>query len=72
MHKIRGVTDFAHSRPYLLRDVPEALARTLEEYLRVDSVPKSAKQKRMLATMRAALPLRRTLRDVLDARALLG
>ena len=68
LYKIRNVTDFAHARPYLLREVPEALSQTLREYLRVDSVPKSVKQKKMLATMKAALPWRRTLNDAVRAR----
>ena len=68
LYKIRNVTDFVHSRPYLLTDVPEAISQTLREYLRVDSVPKSAKQKSMLGTMRGAFPIRRTLRDALEAR----
>lgn len=71
LYKVRGVTDFAHSREYLLRDVPEALSQTLREYLRVDSVPKSTKQKRMIQTMREALPLGRTLKDMLEARKVL-
>jgi electron transfer flavoprotein-quinone oxidoreductase len=73
LHKLRDLTDFAHARPYLLRDLPEALSQALREYLRVDSVPKGAKQKKMLATMRAALPLGRTLADALRGRkALMG
>jgi electron transfer flavoprotein-quinone oxidoreductase len=72
LHKIRGVTDFAHARPYLLSDVPEALSKTLQEYLRVDGVPKGVKQKKMLVTMRGAFPLGRTLRDAFDTRKLLG
>jgi electron transfer flavoprotein-quinone oxidoreductase len=71
LYKIRDVTDFAHERPYLLTDVPEALSQTLQEYLRVDSVPKSTKQKKMLQTMKRALPLRRTLRDAYAARKVL-
>lgn len=72
LHKIRGVTGFAHSRPYILQDLPAALSEALREYLRVDGVPKGIKQKKMLATMRGALPLRRSLRDAIDARKLLG
>jgi electron transfer flavoprotein-quinone oxidoreductase len=72
LHKIRHVTSFAHARPYLLRELPDALSATLREYLTVDSVPKSAKQKKMLRTMRDALPVPRTLRDALGARKLLG
>ena len=72
LYKIRGVTDFAHARPYLLSDLPEALSQALREYLRVDGVPKGVKQKKMLAMLRGAFPLGRTLRDALDARKLLG
>lgn len=68
LHKIRDLTEFAHSRPYLLSDIPEALSQTLREYLTVDSVPKKAKQAKMLQTMRKALPGKRTLQDALAAR----
>jgi electron transfer flavoprotein-quinone oxidoreductase len=68
LHKVRNVTAFAHERPYLLRDVPEAVSQTLREYLRVDSVSKSTKQKTMLRTMRSAFPLKRSLRDALAAK----
>lgn len=68
LYKIRNVTDFAHSRPYLLRDLPEAVSQTLREYLTVDSVPKSEKQSKMLRTMRKAMPGKRLLRDALEAR----
>lgn len=68
LYKIRNVTDFAHSRPYLLTDVPEAISQALREYLRVDSVPKKDKQAKMIAGMRKAMPMRRTVRDMLAAR----
>jgi len=68
LHKIRNVTEFAHSRPYLLRDIPEAVSQTLREYLRVDSVPKKDKQAKMIKTMRDALPGRRSLLDAIAAR----
>lgn len=68
LYKIRNVTDFAHSRPYLLRDLPEAVSQTLREYLTVDSVPKSEKQSKMLRTMRKAMPGKRLLKDALEAR----
>jgi hypothetical protein len=73
LHKLRDLTEFAHARPYLLRDLPEAASQALREYLRVDSVPKGVKQKKMLATMRSALPLGRTLNDALRGRkAMMG
>ena len=68
LYKIKDVTDFAHARPYLLDEVPEALSQMLREYLRVDSVPKKDKQAKMLRTFRAALPVRRTVRDAIAAR----
>ena len=66
--EMSSTSDFAHSRPYLLTDVPEAISQALREYLRVDSVPKKDKQAKMIAGMRKAMPLRRTVRDLLDAR----
>jgi electron transfer flavoprotein-quinone oxidoreductase len=66
LHKIRYVTDFAHARPHLLRDYPDVLAGMLEAYLRVDGVPKKAKQGKMLARA-LALPKRRLLDDLLGA-----
>lgn len=71
LYKIRHVTSFAHARPYLLREVPEAVSQMLREYLRVDSVPKKHKQAKMLQTLKAALPLRRSLRDLVEARKVL-
>ena len=68
LYKIRDVTDFAHGRPYLLSEVPEAISQTLREYLRVDSVPKKEKQAKMIRTLRKALPGRRTIQDALAAR----
>lgn len=68
LYKIRNVTDFAHARPYLLDEVPEALSQMLREYLRVDGVSKKDKQASMLRTLRAALPVRRSLRDAVAAR----
>ena len=66
LHKIRNVTDFAHARPHLLRDYPQVLSAMFEEYLRVDGVPKKAKQKKIIA-MAKALPKRRLLDDLLGA-----
>jgi electron transfer flavoprotein-quinone oxidoreductase len=68
LYKIRNVTDFAHARPYLLDEVPEALSQMLREYLRVDGVSKKSKQASMLRTLRGALPLRRSVRDTIAAR----
>jgi electron transfer flavoprotein-quinone oxidoreductase len=68
LYKIRNVTDFAHARPYLLDEVPEALSQMLREYLRVDGVSKKEKQVSMLRTLRGALPIRRSLRDAVAAR----
>lgn len=66
LHKIRNVTDFAHARPHLLREYPEVLSGMLETYLRVDGVPKKAKQKAMLR-MAMGVPKRRLLGDLVDA-----
>lgn len=66
LHKIRNVTDFAHARPHLLRDYPRLLAGMAEEYLRVDGVPKKAKQAKMLGMVKA-LPKRRLLSDLVGA-----
>jgi electron transfer flavoprotein-quinone oxidoreductase len=66
LHKIRNVTDFAHARPHLLREYPRVLSGMFEECLRVDGVPKKAKQKKIIA-MAKALPKRRLLDDVLGA-----
>jgi electron transfer flavoprotein-quinone oxidoreductase len=66
LHKIRNITDFAHARPHLLRDYPRVLSGMFEEYLRVDGVPKKAKQKNIVAMMKR-LPKRRLLDDVIGA-----
>ncbi len=66
LHKIRNVTDFAHKRPHLLTEYPRLLEEMAEEYLRVDSVAKKEKQKKM-AGMVNALPKRRLLDDILGA-----
>ncbi len=66
LHKIRNVTDFAHARPHLLRDYPRLLSAMFEEYLRVDGVPKKAKQKKIVAMIKA-LPKRRLVDDLLGA-----
>mgnify|MGYP001407103977 CR=1 FL=1 len=68
LYKVKDVTTFAHDRPYLLRDLPEAVSQMLRAYLRVDSVPKGDKQKAMFRTLKGALPLKRTIRDALAAR----
>lgn len=68
LYKVKDVTAFAHDRPYLLRDLPEAVSQMLRTYLRVDSVPKGDKQKAMIRTLKGALPLKRTIRDALAAR----
>ncbi|MCC6935394.1 MAG: FAD-dependent oxidoreductase, partial [Thermomicrobiales bacterium] len=67
LHKVKDVTAFAHDRPYLLRDLPEAVSQMLRTYLRVDSVPKSTKQKAMAGILRDALPIKRSIRDALAA-----
>ncbi len=66
LYKIRNVTDFAHARPHLLRDYPQLLADVAREYLTVDNVAKSDKQKR-IARMLAGVPKRRLLNDAIGA-----
>ena len=66
LHKIRNVTDFAHARPHLLREYPGVVAGMFEEYLRVDGVPKKAKQGKII-DMALALPKRRLLDDLWGA-----
>jgi electron transfer flavoprotein-quinone oxidoreductase len=66
LHKIRNITDFAHSRPHLLRDYPNTLSAMAEEYLRVDGVSKKAKQQNMIGMIKA-LPKGRLLGDLLGA-----
>lgn len=68
LYKIRNMTDFAHSRPYLFDEIPEAVSQALRTYLTVDGVPKKDKQNQMIGIMRRELPLRRTIRDLLAAR----
>lgn len=71
LHKVRNVTGFAHSRPYLLKDVPEAVSWMLREYLRVDGVPKKTKQSNMMKTLFKAMPAGRTIKDAIAARKVL-
>ena len=66
LHKIRNITDFAHARPHLLRDYPQVLSGMFEEYLRVDGVPKKAKQKNIVAMLKR-LPKRQLLDDLIGA-----
>jgi electron transfer flavoprotein-quinone oxidoreductase len=66
LYKIRNVTDFAHARPHMLREYPTLLSDMAHEYLRVDGLPKSEKQ-RKIARMVAALPKRRLLADAIGA-----
>jgi electron transfer flavoprotein-quinone oxidoreductase len=66
LHKIRNVTDFAHGRPHLLREYPKLLSGMAEEYLRVDGVPKKAKQKKIVEMFKR-LPKRRLLGDAIGA-----
>ncbi|GBD15166.1 Electron transfer flavoprotein-ubiquinone oxidoreductase [bacterium HR26] len=65
LYTIRNVTPFVHQRPYLLREVPEALAGALRDYLTVDGTPKMTKYGKIARRLREALPPGRTLRDLL-------
>jgi electron transfer flavoprotein-quinone oxidoreductase len=64
LHKIRNVTEFAHSRPHLLRDYPVMLSAMAEEYLRVDGTPKKEKLKK-IARLLGAQPKARLLEDAI-------
>jgi electron transfer flavoprotein-quinone oxidoreductase len=66
LHKIRNITDFAHTRPHLLGEYPQVLSSMIEEYLRVDGVSKKKKQQKIVAMARS-LPKRRLLDDFLGA-----
>uniref|UniRef100_A0A831TC04 FAD-dependent oxidoreductase n=1 Tax=Thermorudis peleae TaxID=1382356 RepID=A0A831TC04_9BACT len=65
LYTIRDVTPFVHQRPYLLHDVPAALAAALRDYLTVDGTPKAVKYGKIARRLQAAFPLGRTLRDLL-------
>jgi electron transfer flavoprotein-quinone oxidoreductase len=65
LHKIRNMADFAHARPHLLNDIPEMLADVAREYLTVDNLPLSTKQKQITKLLRAGLPMRQILDDAL-------
>jgi electron transfer flavoprotein-quinone oxidoreductase len=69
LHKIRNVTDFAHGRPYLLEELPEVISQALQTYLTVDGVPKKDKQQTILRHLKDNLPLGRSLRDLIAAKA---
>ena len=71
LYKIRNVTDFAHSRPHLLREYPSLMSDIAYEYLRVNGLPKSEKQ-RGIARIVAALPKRRLLSDAVGAVRTMG
>ncbi len=58
------MTTFAHARPHLLNDIPEALSQAAREYLTVDNLPLSMKQKQILKMLRAGIPARTLLNDV--------
>jgi electron transfer flavoprotein-quinone oxidoreductase len=71
LYTIRNVTPFVHRRPYLLREIPEALAGALRDYLTVDGTPKMTKYGKIAHRLREALPPGRTLRDLLTAARIL-
>jgi electron transfer flavoprotein-quinone oxidoreductase len=64
---IRNVTPFFHARPYLLQDVPAALAHAVRHYLTVDSTPKVRKYREILRELGRELRPARLLRDGLAA-----
>lgn len=63
LYVIRNVTPYLHERPYLLREVPEAVAAAIEDYLTVDGTPKAVKFRKIARRLFAAAPPGRTLRD---------
>ncbi len=65
LYTIRNVTRFVHRRPYLLGQVPDALASALRDYLTVDGTPKARKYGKIAGQLRTALPPGRTLRDII-------
>jgi electron transfer flavoprotein-quinone oxidoreductase len=65
LYKIRHMTDFAHARPHLLNGIPEALSKAAREYLTVDNLPLSHKQKQITKLLRQGIPLRQSLNDAL-------
>ncbi len=64
LHKIRNMAGFAHARPHLFNELPELLSSAAREYLTVDSVPKSIKQKRIFKMLRSGLQVKTALNDI--------
>ena len=64
LHKIRNMAGFAHARPHLFNELPELLSSAAREYLTVDSVPKSIKQKRIIKMLRSGLQVKTALNDI--------
>ena len=64
LHKIRNMAGFAHARPHLFNELPELLSSAAREYLTVDSVPKSIKQKRIIKMLRSGLQAKTVLNDI--------
>lgn len=64
LHKIRNVAGFAHARPHLLAEVPELMSDVAREYLTVDSIPLTAKQKQIMKMLRSGIPARTILGDI--------
>jgi electron transfer flavoprotein-quinone oxidoreductase len=69
---IRNITPFVHERPYLLRDIPEALAEAWKSYLTVDSTPKREKYTKILGQFLKRVPPRQLFADLIAARRLLS
>ncbi len=66
MMKIRKIAPFAHDRPQLFTTYPRAIADAAFEYLKVDGVSKSAKQKK-IAGMFRQLPRKTLAQDLFGA-----
>jgi electron transfer flavoprotein-quinone oxidoreductase len=65
LHKIRNMTSFAHARPHLLNGIPETISQAAREYLTVDNLPLSYKQKQITRLLRSGIPLRQVVNDAI-------
>ena len=64
LRKIRNMQAFAHERPHLFNEIPEMMSQVAREYLTVDNLPLSTKQKNIFGMLRSGLSGRRVLNDV--------
>jgi len=61
---IRNVTDFAHARPYLLKEYPALLSEAARAYLTVDGTPKREKYGKIGRRLVQGLGVRRVAGDL--------